>query len=167
LQPRPRESRTLWFDPFRQVEIDFAISERNTLPFPTPKIGFAWLCVKRTHDVVASGSERDHDSLNASRLFFHGSSSSSVEFGQWLSHARVGFPERSDSMRGDKIWLLGIGIQAPSQLVDQHLDTSKQPHKLRLQVEGERGARYPCPQCGTLCPAHDFHEKRWRATWSM
>jgi transposase len=65
-------------------------------------------------------------------------------------------------MRGDEILLLGIGIQPPWQLVDQHLDTSKQPHELYLQVEGERGARYPCPQCGALCPAHDFHEKRWR-----
>ena len=65
-------------------------------------------------------------------------------------------------MRGDEILLLGIGIQPPWQLVDQHLDTSTQPHKLHLQVEGERGARYPCPQCGALCPAHDFSEKRYR-----
>jgi len=65
-------------------------------------------------------------------------------------------------MRGDEILLLGIGIQPPWQLVDQYLDTSTQPHKLYLQVEGERGARYPCPQCGALCPAHDFTEKRWR-----
>jgi len=65
-------------------------------------------------------------------------------------------------MRGDEILLLGIGIQPPWQLVDQHLDTSKQPHELYLQVEGEHGARYPCPQCGALCPAHDFSEKRWR-----
>ena len=31
-------------------------------------------------------------------------------------------------MRGDYILLLGIGIQPPWQLVDQHLDTSKQPY---------------------------------------
>ena len=43
----------------------------------------------------------------------------------------------------------------------QHLDTATQPHELYLQVKGERGARYPCPQCGALCPAHDFTEKRW------
>ena len=65
-------------------------------------------------------------------------------------------------MRGDEILLLGIGIQPPWQLVDQHLDTSTQPHELHLEVAGERGARYPCPQCGALCPAHDFSEKRWR-----
>lgn len=65
-------------------------------------------------------------------------------------------------MRGDEVLLLGIGIQPPWQLVDQHLDTAMQPHELYLQVEGERGARYPCPHCGALCPAHDFTEKRWR-----
>ena len=65
-------------------------------------------------------------------------------------------------MRSDDVLLLGIGIQPPWQLVDQHLDTSTQPHELHLQVAGERGARYPCPTCGALCPAHDFQEKRWR-----
>ena len=65
-------------------------------------------------------------------------------------------------MRSDDILLLGIGIQPPWRLVDQHLDTSTQPHELHLQVAGERGARYPCPTCGALCPAHDFQEKRWR-----
>ena len=45
-------------------------------------------------------------------------------------------------MRGDEILLLGIGIQPPWQLVDQHRDTATQPHELHLQVEGERGARY-------------------------
>lgn len=61
-------------------------------------------------------------------------------------------------MHTDDILLLGIGIQRPWQLVDQHLDTSTQPHELHLQVAGERGAHYPCP----TCPAHDFQEKRWR-----
>ena len=65
-------------------------------------------------------------------------------------------------MRGDEILLLGIGIQPPWQLVDQHLDTTTQPHELHLRVQAERGARYPCPVCSQLCPAHDFTEKRWR-----
>lgn len=59
-------------------------------------------------------------------------------------------------------WLLGIGIQPPWQLVDQHLDTSVQPHELHLHVASERGAHYPCPTCSASCPAHDFQEKRWR-----
>jgi len=32
-------------------------------------------------------------------------------------------------MRGDEILLLGIGIQPPWELVDQHLDTTTQPHE--------------------------------------
>ena len=65
-------------------------------------------------------------------------------------------------MRGDEILLWGLGVLPPWLSVNQHLDTATQPHELYLQVEGERGARYPCPQCGALCPAHDFTEKRWR-----
>ena len=65
-------------------------------------------------------------------------------------------------MRADDILLLGIGIQPPWQLVDQHLDTSTAPHELHLQMAADRGARFPCPECGVACPAHDFTEKRWR-----
>ena len=65
-------------------------------------------------------------------------------------------------MRGDEIRLLGIGIQPPWQLVDQHLDTTTRPHELHLRVQAERGARYACPVCSQLCPAHDYTEKRWR-----
>nr|WP_221913948.1 transposase family protein [Thiorhodospira sibirica] len=38
----------------------------------------------------------------------------------------------------------------------------KQPHELHLEVKADRGTRYPCPECGELCAAHDFVEKRWR-----
>tara|TARA_R110002073_G_C9393285_1_gene573936 strand:+ start:79 stop:1326 length:1248 start_codon:yes stop_codon:yes gene_type:complete len=65
-------------------------------------------------------------------------------------------------VRTDDILLLGIGIQPPWKLVDQHLETRTQPHELHLQVAGDRGARYPCPECAVDCPAHDFTEKRWR-----
>ena len=79
-----------------------------------------------------------------------------------LRHPSVHRQTESDGMHSDDILLLGIGIQPPWQLVDQHLDTSTQPHELHLEVAGERGARYPCPTCGTPCPAHDFQQKRWR-----
>ena len=65
-------------------------------------------------------------------------------------------------MRSDDILLLGIGIQPPWQLVDQHLDTSTQPHELHLQVAGERGARYPVRHVARSVQPHDFQEKRWR-----
>jgi len=65
-------------------------------------------------------------------------------------------------MDGNQILLLGLGIEAPWKLVDQRLDTDKQPHELHLEVKAERGARYACPVCGKECPAHDFQEKTWR-----
>jgi transposase len=63
---------------------------------------------------------------------------------------------------GNEILLLGLGIQSPWQLVEQHLDIDKQPHELHLTVRSERGSQYACPVCGAQCSAHDFQEKTWR-----
>ncbi len=65
-------------------------------------------------------------------------------------------------MDGPQILTLGLGLQAPWILKDQHLDTSVSPHQLDLYVEAERGSLYPCPECGEACPAHDFADKTWR-----
>lgn len=65
-------------------------------------------------------------------------------------------------MDGNEILLLGLGIQAPWQLVGQRLDTDKPPHGLHLEVKAERGSKYACPQCGKACPAHGFQGKAWR-----
>ncbi len=65
-------------------------------------------------------------------------------------------------MDGNQILLLGLGIEAPWKLVDQRLDTDKQPHEQHLEVRAERGSKYACPVCGKECPAHDFQEKTWR-----
>lgn len=65
-------------------------------------------------------------------------------------------------MDGTQILTLGLGLQAPWILKDQHLDTSVSPHRLELFVEAERGSLYPCPDCGKACPAHDFADKTWR-----
>nr|WP_163500299.1 ISL3 family transposase [Halomonas socia] len=65
-------------------------------------------------------------------------------------------------MDGTQILTLGLGLEAPWILKDQHLDTSVSPHRLDLYVETERGSLYPCPECGKACPAHDFADKTWR-----
>ncbi len=65
-------------------------------------------------------------------------------------------------MEGTQILTLGLGLQAPWTLKDQHLDMSVSPHRLELHVEAERGTLYPCPECGKACPAHDFADKIWR-----
>src|SRR5690554_1619979 len=65
-------------------------------------------------------------------------------------------------MDGTQILTLGLGLEAPWILKDQHLDTSVSPRRLDLYVEAERGSLYPCPECGEACPAHDFSNKTWR-----
>lgn len=65
-------------------------------------------------------------------------------------------------MDANEILLLGLGLQSPWQLVDQRLETDKTPHELHLEVKAERGSKYPCPDCGAECSAHDFSERTWR-----
>ncbi len=65
-------------------------------------------------------------------------------------------------MDGTQILTLGLGLEAPWILKDQHLDTTVSPHRLELHVEAERGSLYPCPECGEACPAHDFTTRTWR-----
>ncbi|EKD98675.1 MAG: hypothetical protein ACD_23C00315G0001, partial [uncultured bacterium] len=57
---------------------------------------------------------------------------------------------------------LGLGLQPPWKLVGQRVDTGKQPHEVYLEVTADRGAEYPCPECGRLCKARDFQEFTWR-----
>ena len=65
-------------------------------------------------------------------------------------------------MNGNDIIALGLGLQTPWAVVGQTLDTDTTPYELRLTIRAERGTLYPCPVCGTLCPAHDFKEMTWR-----
>lgn len=43
-------------------------------------------------------------------------------------------------MDGTQILTLGLGLQAPWKLKDQHLDTTSSPHRLELYVEADRDA---------------------------
>lgn len=65
-------------------------------------------------------------------------------------------------MNTNDIMVLGLGLQEPWRLINQHLDLSKKPHELQLEVAADRGSRYPCPECQKMCSAHDFTEKKWR-----
>ena len=65
-------------------------------------------------------------------------------------------------MNSKDIITLGLGLQAPWEITGQVLDMDKNPHELRLTIQAQRGTRYPCPICGTLCHAHDFKEMTWR-----
>ena len=59
-------------------------------------------------------------------------------------------------MTNSDIFTLGLGLAAPWRVVDQRLETDRQPHELHLAVAAEPGARFACPACGRLCNAHDY-----------
>ena len=65
-------------------------------------------------------------------------------------------------MHGDDVLSLGLGMTPPWKLVEQRLDTDKRPKELHIEVAADRGTRFPCPDCGQPCKAHDFSEFIWR-----
>jgi transposase len=65
-------------------------------------------------------------------------------------------------MNSDTVLALGLGVTPPWRLVEQRLDTEKNPHELHLKVAADRGILFPCPICGKACKAHDFTEFTWR-----
>ena len=65
-------------------------------------------------------------------------------------------------MHADDVLSLGLGVTPPWKLVGQRLDTDKRPKELHLELAADRGARFPCPDCGQPCKAHDFGEFIWR-----
>lgn len=65
-------------------------------------------------------------------------------------------------MEPKDVFTLGLGLSAPWKLVGQRLDTEKRPHELHLEVIAERGALFPCPECGRACKAHDFESFTWQ-----
>jgi len=65
-------------------------------------------------------------------------------------------------MNGNDIIALGIGIEAPWQIIGQVFDTDQQPHELRLSLKADRGSEFPCPECERMCKAHDYTDMTWR-----
>jgi transposase len=65
-------------------------------------------------------------------------------------------------MEEREVFALGLGLSEPWELSGQRLDIEKRPHELHLEVVAERGALFPCPECGRACKAHDFTRFTWR-----
>jgi transposase len=65
-------------------------------------------------------------------------------------------------MEAGDVFALGLGLRTPWKLAGQRLDIEKRPHELRLDVVAERGALFPCPECGRACKAHDFADFTWQ-----
>src|SRR6202166_1184176 len=66
------------------------------------------------------------------------------------------------AMEAKDVFTLGLGLSEPWKLCDQRLDIEKRPHELHLEVASERGALFPCPECGRACKAHDFAVFTWQ-----
>lgn len=65
-------------------------------------------------------------------------------------------------MEAREVFALGLGLEAPWRLAGQRLELEKRPHELHLEVVAERGALFPCPECGRACKAHDFASFTWQ-----
>jgi transposase len=65
-------------------------------------------------------------------------------------------------MEARDVFALGLGLSGPWKLAGQRLDVEKRPNELHLEVSAERGALFPCPECGRACKAHDFESFTWQ-----
>ncbi len=65
-------------------------------------------------------------------------------------------------MMPKEVFAFGLGLEEPWKLLDIQFDVSLVPNRLNLKIGADRGALYPCPECGELCKAHDFQEMTWR-----
>jgi transposase len=53
-----------------------------------------------------------------------------------------------------------LGLKAPWFVSDVELSTSEK--RLDIFIDFERGARFPCPECQSMCQVHDTSERVWR-----
>jgi len=65
-------------------------------------------------------------------------------------------------MDAAEVLALGLAVTPPWRLSDQRLDTVRRPHVLEIWLASDRGALFPCPDCGRACKAHDFKQFTWR-----
>lgn len=65
-------------------------------------------------------------------------------------------------MDANDVLALGLGVTPPWRLVGHRLDRDKAPNELRIELAADRGALFPCPDCGRPRKAHDFAEFTWR-----
>jgi transposase len=63
-------------------------------------------------------------------------------------------------MDPNTLFTLALGLQSPWEV--KSLQFSVEEKRLDIQVDFERGASFPCPECGRPAKAHDTEEKTWR-----
>ena len=63
-------------------------------------------------------------------------------------------------MQPEEIFGLALGLAKPWKIVG--VSFSAENKRLDIKIDFDRGATFPCPVCGDLCPVHDTVEKTWR-----
>ena len=65
-----------------------------------------------------------------------------------------------EGMDPNTLFTMALGLQAPWEV--KSLQFSAEDKRLDILVDFERGATFPCPECGKPAKAHDTEEKTWR-----
>ena len=63
-------------------------------------------------------------------------------------------------MDPNTLFTMALGLSAPWEV--KSLQFSMEDKRLDILVDFERGASFPCPECGKPAKAHDTEEKTWR-----
>ena len=67
-------------------------------------------------------------------------------------------------MDTNALFQAALGLQPPWEVESLTFDPegAQGRGQLDIRLTFRRGSRFPCPECGEPCPAHDTHEQRWR-----
>ena len=63
-------------------------------------------------------------------------------------------------MDPNALFTMALGLKSPWEV--KSLQFSMEDKRLDIAVDFERGASFPCPECGKPAKAHDTEEKSWR-----
>ena len=63
-------------------------------------------------------------------------------------------------MDPNALFTMALGLKSPWEV--KSLQFSMEDKRLDIAVDFERGASFPCPECGKPAKAHDMEEKSWR-----
>jgi transposase len=63
-------------------------------------------------------------------------------------------------MDSNILFTKALGLGPGWKVVASKMDVAGR--ELRLRLDFERGAHFPCAKCGRSCPVHDTVERKWR-----
>ena len=59
----------------------------------------------------------------------------------------------------DNLFTQALGLNSPWKVVSTEFDPTAK--SFELEIDFERGARFPDPETGELCPVHDTVQRAW------